>query len=950
MALQGKDLGALVGQMGMDTKQWDAAFAKMQGDMSRMEVQAQSSMQRVQQAFSAAGQRMQSMGRRLTTSVTLPIVGVGALAVREFGNFDQAMTNSLAIMGDVSDSMRNEMAEAAREMGRITMFNAQQAAESYFFLASAGLDAEQSIAALPQVAQFAQAGMFDMALATDLATDAQSALGMTVQDTEQNLENLTKITDTLVGANTLANASVQQFAEALTSDAGATMRAFSIRMEEGVAVLAAFADQGTKGADAGSSFARMVRLLTKGARDNAEAFKRFNIQVFNAEGNLNNMADILGQMEQAFQGMGVEAKGAALEQLGFNALAQRAILPLLGTSEAIREYEKRLESMGGITQEVADKQLQTFNAQLGLLWDNIRDVALEFGQTMVPALQRLIGWLREVVDRFRGLEEGIKVRIVAIAGLFAAAGPLLTALGLMASAIGALSVPILAAIGTIGTAAFLVISNWDKVTEYFTTGPGARMWKDFTEIIQGAIKIITDIWETFGDEFLAVAQFSFGQVLKIIEMTLSRVNELMKVFNGEFERELNIWEDNILTTARKIDNIITGTIVEAFRIAGRAIKDVFFSQIGDFDIGNILGMDVSGTADELSKVTAKIGEVEEEIARVQDRASKGLISLEQRDEEIARLGDFATSLMELRSRIIEMKNARKEDNQAGQESIDINEELNKILGNQATQVSTLGGMLAENTERYEAIINKVGELTEAEINEARALALQNQRIREQIEERQRLTEVIKGSERANRNVTESYEESINRISQGFLKLVPMVKNAGEDINEEWDEMAWRMEQAADSMANTLLGLGTSFFESLGYIMATGEGIGQAFLSILNSIADMAIQLGMIIVASGKAIEALKASLVGFFGGSAIIAGAALIAVGAAAKGAIRGLASGGRSGGGSAVTAQGPTARSVPAANQEVVFRIGNNELIGSLQQAGVIDQRVGKRRNFGGS
>ena len=33
--------------------------------------------------------------------------------------------------------------------------------------------------------------MFDMALATDLATDSQSALGLTVKDAEQNLTNLT---------------------------------------------------------------------------------------------------------------------------------------------------------------------------------------------------------------------------------------------------------------------------------------------------------------------------------------------------------------------------------------------------------------------------------------------------------------------------------------------------------------------------------------------------------------------------------------------------------------------------------------------------------------------------------------------------------------------------------------------------------------------------------------
>ena len=51
--------------------------------------------------------------------------------------------------------MRDDMVAAAEEVGRVTTFSARDAAESYFFLASAGLDAKQSIAALPAVAQFA---------------------------------------------------------------------------------------------------------------------------------------------------------------------------------------------------------------------------------------------------------------------------------------------------------------------------------------------------------------------------------------------------------------------------------------------------------------------------------------------------------------------------------------------------------------------------------------------------------------------------------------------------------------------------------------------------------------------------------------------------------------------------------------------------------------------------
>ena len=95
-------------------------------------------------------------------------------ATRNFIEFDDAMTQSLAIMQTTNDQ-QDRMAQKAREVAVTMRVTATESAASFFFLASAGLDAEQSISALPQVAKFAQAGMFDMATATDLATDAQSA-------------------------------------------------------------------------------------------------------------------------------------------------------------------------------------------------------------------------------------------------------------------------------------------------------------------------------------------------------------------------------------------------------------------------------------------------------------------------------------------------------------------------------------------------------------------------------------------------------------------------------------------------------------------------------------------------------------------------------------------------------------------------------------------------------
>lgn len=346
---------------------------------------------------------LKDFGKVIAGIAAAATAAVGAIAIKsiqQFANFDSKLNQSIAIMGDVSEAMRGDMSDAAREVAKTTTFAADEAAEAFFFLASAGLDAESSIKAMPQVAKFAQAGMFDMALATDLLTDAQSALGMTVRDdANANLENMIKLSDTLVRANTLANASVQQFSEALTNKAAGSMRALGIELEAGVAVLATFADQGIKGSQAGTTFNAMIRGLTNGVLKNTKQFEQHNIEVYDSEGNFNNLADIVAQMETAFTGMSKEQTRAALTSLGFTEETLAGTLALLGNSDAIKNYEEQLRSSAGFTENVAAKQLETMTAQFELLKSRVADVGLSIGSQLAPTLLALSEKLMPLIDK-----------------------------------------------------------------------------------------------------------------------------------------------------------------------------------------------------------------------------------------------------------------------------------------------------------------------------------------------------------------------------------------------------------------------------------------------------------------------------------------------------------------------------------------------------------------------
>ena len=348
-----------------------------------------------------AGKTMRSMMnamRALIKVTALAGFAFAALAIgttRAFGNFDAAMTQSLAIMGDVSDAMRGDMARAARVVGKTTTFSAKQAAESYFFLASAGLNAEQSLAAMPAVANFAQAGMFNMATATDLATDALSALGLKSTDAEEHLRNLVHVTDILTGANTLANATVEQFSLAITNKLGGRVRILGKDMEEATAVLASFADQGVKGRIAGQRLTIILRDLPIQALKNADAFEKLGIAVFDDNDEMNHMADILGDMEDAFGHLAPKQRIAAMMLLGLNKRAADGISLILGQSEAIRQYDTQLRNMAGITEEVANKQWSAVNQQMARVKDQFIDLAIEIGDHLAPMLMEIAESFKE---------------------------------------------------------------------------------------------------------------------------------------------------------------------------------------------------------------------------------------------------------------------------------------------------------------------------------------------------------------------------------------------------------------------------------------------------------------------------------------------------------------------------------------------------------------------------
>ena len=569
-------VGSIVGHLQLKKDQWDASIKKVKDD---------------QRSLSGLvirnSQQFKQMGRTMTIAGTA-IVGTVGLMVNAYGQFDKAMTESLAIMGDVSDETRKKMADVAKTISGETVYSAKELAAAYFFLASAGMDTTQSMTVLGDVARFAQAGTFDLSLATDLLTDAQTALGLSSKDAIENQKNLIRVSDVLVGANTLANASVKQFAESLTNKAAAALKNVNKEVEEGVAVLAAYADKGIKGQVAGQRLTMMFNGLFEATRRNKKEWDAIGISLWDATEQMRHTGDIIADLEVHLGSMTPEMRTAELATLGFNLKTKDSILTLLGSSGKIKKWTEDLKNMGGITKEVSDNQLKTLINQFTILKNKITNAAISIGETLGPALKDTIenlkgtvGQITEWIKTHPKLTEVIAKGAVAIGGLLLVLGPLMmmlpgiiAALPLLAAGFAALVAPIGLVIASIAALAGWtnhVINLAKKRTDaeidaMVNTARGhAEMWALRKKLIENEIVTVEEwgeIYERHGRShkrvLVAMAKSpEYAHIREELEKIIEKKKELGK--------EDTTLTETIAKNSGKVTDLINTMVDEIMR-------------------------------------------------------------------------------------------------------------------------------------------------------------------------------------------------------------------------------------------------------------------------------------------------------------------------------------------------------------------------------------------------
>lgn len=527
-------------------EQYDALqreIIETEQDLKKLEEQAKQSDAALQK-IAANGEKLKTVGDNISSAgqkmlpVTAAVTGLGTAAVTTAANFESSMSQVQATMGVTKDAMStvdgqsvntmDTLSELAKKMGAETAFSAKECADALNYLALAGYDTQQMCDTLPTVLNLAAAGDIDLASASDMVTDAMSALGMGVDES-------TKMVDQMAKTASSTNTSVAQLGEGILT-IGATAKSIKGGTAELNTALGILANNGIKGAEGGTHLRNVILSLQNPTDKAAAQMDALGVSVYDSNGNMRSLNDILGDLNKSMDGMTSADKANIIATI-FNKTDLASVNALLAnTGDTWDSLQNSITNSAGAAQQMADTQLDNLQGQITILKSALEGLAISFGELLMPAIKQIVDWVQKFVDWLNSMDEGTKKVVVTVALLAAAIGPVLIVIGKVISAVGTIMtvVPkIASAISAVKTAfaalnvtmlanpIVLIIAAITALVAAFiylwNTNEGFRQfWIDLWEGIKQAVitawNAITSFLFTAWESILSLAQTVWGGI------------------------------------------------------------------------------------------------------------------------------------------------------------------------------------------------------------------------------------------------------------------------------------------------------------------------------------------------------------------------------------------------------------------------------------------------------
>lgn len=475
--------------------------------------------------------------------------------------------DAMAKVGALSNASGQELAQLtaqARQLGRDTVYTASQAAEGMSYLAMAGFNTEQTLAAMPGMLQLAAAGNTDLGRTADIASNILSGFKMKAQE-------MGAVADVLAKAFTSSNTTLETLGDTMKY-VGPVASSVGLSVQDTAAAAGLLGNVGIQGSQAGTALrAALLRLaappkmakealadltgtagpeldeLYEQMEDVAGAqqtLSELGMNTKDAQGNLRPLVDILEELNRKTREMGTGERAEVFKKV-FGTEASAAMIALADAAgktvddmgqtivdglgrptTAMRKYMSEINAAGGTAARISAQMNDTTGGELRRLKSAWEDVGISVGNLFLPAIRGasvgltgLANGLSWFVQTFPTMSKGVALVGGGIVTLAVTALVLGYAFNTVATGLNMARGAMLLFAGvqrgaTLGTVAFTVAQK-GMAAGATVAGGGLRVLGMAVRFALGplgliltalslGVGLIIDNWDTVGPYFTAV--------------------------------------------------------------------------------------------------------------------------------------------------------------------------------------------------------------------------------------------------------------------------------------------------------------------------------------------------------------------------------------------------------------------------------------------------------------
>lgn len=448
------------------------------------------------------------------------VAGFGAAAVKSGMSFDATMSEVSAISGATGEEF-DALRDKALEMGAKTKFSATEAAAAMTYMGMAGWKSGDMIEGIGGIMNLAAASGEDLALTSDIVTDALTAFGKSAGDSGH-------LADIMAAASSNANTNVAMLGESFKYVAPVA-GALGYSMEDTSLALGLMANSGIKASQAGTSLRTAMTNMASPTKNMAAVMSEYGISLTNADGSMMSLQEVMVQLREKMGGLDEATQASAASAL-FGKEAMSGMLAIINA--APEDFEKltgAIYDCNGAAEEMAATMIDNLQGDLTLLGSAFESLQIAISDSLTPTLREFAQFgqkaMAGLLEGFQG--GGVSGFMSALSGIVTEGVTMLAAkapefAGVSLDFIQALARGILDAKNEIAQAAGLIITGMVEQLDYF-------LETNSTSLIELGLNLIERIFWGFTKAGETISQYIGDFVPLIAEVFLSYHEALFTV-------------------------------------------------------------------------------------------------------------------------------------------------------------------------------------------------------------------------------------------------------------------------------------------------------------------------------------------------------------------------------------------------------------------------------------